>query len=190
MVWLILYNPVNNFSVLPGWVCLGWTSTKQGLMCLAQGHIAVKPVRLEPATPRSLVKHSTTELPTIFSHIRIPPREREREKKNGIDYNVRPTFMIDLTPHPNMPRLSKYHSTNRPKYDKAISLKAAVESAPPNHPHCLASCQVKSIQLVYGSALARICSLDLNYVHYIRWYCRKLPDIDLNLSHYLLFATK
>ena len=27
---------------------LGWTSTKQGLMCLAQGHNAVPPVRLEP----------------------------------------------------------------------------------------------------------------------------------------------
>ena len=36
-------------------------STKQGLMCLAQGHNAVVLVRLEPATPRSQVKHSTTE---------------------------------------------------------------------------------------------------------------------------------
>ena len=30
-------------------------------MCLAQGHNAVTPVRLKPADPRSLVKHSTTE---------------------------------------------------------------------------------------------------------------------------------
>ena len=30
-------------------------------MCLAQGHNAVMPVREEPATPRSRVKHSTTE---------------------------------------------------------------------------------------------------------------------------------
>ena len=30
-------------------------------MCLAQGHNAVTPVRLEPATPRSQVKYSTTE---------------------------------------------------------------------------------------------------------------------------------
>ena len=30
-------------------------------MCLAQGHNAVAPVRLEPAAPRSPVKHSTTE---------------------------------------------------------------------------------------------------------------------------------
>ena len=31
------------------------------LMCRAQGHTAVPPVRLEPAVPRSWVKHSTTE---------------------------------------------------------------------------------------------------------------------------------
>ena len=30
-------------------------------MCLAQGHKAVKPVRLKPAAPWSSVKHSTTE---------------------------------------------------------------------------------------------------------------------------------
>ena len=30
-------------------------------MCLDQGHKAVKPVRLECATPQSRVKHSTTE---------------------------------------------------------------------------------------------------------------------------------
>ena len=30
-------------------------------MCLAQGHNKVPPVRLKPATLRSLVKHSTTE---------------------------------------------------------------------------------------------------------------------------------
>ena len=30
-------------------------------MCLAQGPDAVTPVRLEPAAPRSRVKHSTTE---------------------------------------------------------------------------------------------------------------------------------
>ena len=30
-------------------------------MCLAQGHNAVTPVRLEPAAPWSRVKHSTTE---------------------------------------------------------------------------------------------------------------------------------
>ena len=30
-------------------------------MCLVQGHDAVMPMRLEPAAPRSRVKHSTTE---------------------------------------------------------------------------------------------------------------------------------
>ena len=44
------------------WVFLGWTSTKLGLMCLAQGrNTAVMLVRLEPTALRSRVKHSTTE---------------------------------------------------------------------------------------------------------------------------------
>ena len=64
---LIPYVPVNNFSVMSEQVFLGWTSTKQGLMCLAQGHIAVPTVRLEPPPPppppplQSQVQHSTTE---------------------------------------------------------------------------------------------------------------------------------
>ena len=36
----------------------GLYSSKLGLMCLVQGHKAVTPVRLEPAAPRSRVKHS------------------------------------------------------------------------------------------------------------------------------------
>ena len=38
-------------------------------MCLAQGHNAVTPMRLEPAVPYSRVKHSTTKLvlPLLFS---------------------------------------------------------------------------------------------------------------------------
>ena len=51
---LFLYVPVNNFSDVG-------TGLKQGLMCLAQGHNAVTPVRLKLATPLSRVKHSTTE---------------------------------------------------------------------------------------------------------------------------------
>ena len=58
---LILYIPVNFISVISGRVFLGQTSTKQGYMCLAQGHTAVMPVRPEPASPRSRVQHSTTE---------------------------------------------------------------------------------------------------------------------------------
>ena len=45
---LILYVPVNSFSVKSGRVFLG---TKQELMCLAQGHDTVLPMRLEPTTP-------------------------------------------------------------------------------------------------------------------------------------------
>ena len=51
---LILYVPVNSFSVMSdGRIFLGWTSTKQGLMSLAQGHNAMTPVRLEPAALES-----------------------------------------------------------------------------------------------------------------------------------------
>ena len=53
--------PITNLSVIQGRVFLGRTSTKLGLMCLAQGHNAVTSLRLEPAAPRSRVKHSTTE---------------------------------------------------------------------------------------------------------------------------------
>ena len=47
---------------------MGLTSTKQRIKCLAPGHNAVPSVRLsnEPATPRSRVKHSTTEPPHSF----------------------------------------------------------------------------------------------------------------------------
>ena len=46
---------------MSGRVLLGWTSTKQGLMCLTQGHNAAMHVRLEPTTSQSWDKHSTTE---------------------------------------------------------------------------------------------------------------------------------
>ena len=39
-------------------------------MCLAQGHNTVKQVRLEPATCRSGVKHSTTE-PMRFCYTNV-----------------------------------------------------------------------------------------------------------------------
>ena len=58
---LILYVPANNFSVMSGCVFLDLTSSKQGLMCLAQGHNAVMPVRLQPATSLFPDKHSITE---------------------------------------------------------------------------------------------------------------------------------
>ena len=44
-----------------GRVFLGWSSTKQRLMCLSQVHNAVTMVRFESANHWSQVKHSTTE---------------------------------------------------------------------------------------------------------------------------------
>ena len=67
--------PINNLSVIYGWVFLGLTSTKLGLMCLAQGHNAVTLVRLEPAASRSLVKHSTTEPLRSNALVLVQPRE-------------------------------------------------------------------------------------------------------------------
>ena len=62
-VYLIWFSTSQStiFSVMSGRVFLGWTSTKQGLMCLAQGHNTLTPVRLEPAILQSPVKHSTTK---------------------------------------------------------------------------------------------------------------------------------
>ena len=47
MFVLVLYIPVNNCPVLPGQfpIFLGLTITKQRIMCLAQGHNPVPPVR-------------------------------------------------------------------------------------------------------------------------------------------------
>ena len=50
-VWFDSLRPINNLSVTYGWIFLGWTSTELGLMCLAQWHKAVTPVRLKPVTP-------------------------------------------------------------------------------------------------------------------------------------------
>ena len=52
------------------------TSTKQGPdMCLAQGHILTQGlVRLEPASPRSSVKHPTTDQATITIKLAVLAR--------------------------------------------------------------------------------------------------------------------
>ena len=65
---LILYIPVNNFSVMLGRIFLGRSSTKQDFMCLAKGQNTVPPVRFEPATLPSRVKHSTTEQLSSLQH--------------------------------------------------------------------------------------------------------------------------
>ena len=66
---LILYVPVNNFSVMSGRVFLGWTSTKQRIKCPAQGHntitvttLAVRLTRSTPSIP-SLAFDLPTEPP-------------------------------------------------------------------------------------------------------------------------------
>ena len=75
--WFDSLRPINNPSDRTGRVFLSWTSTKLGLMCLARGHSALTPVRLQPAAPRSRVKHSTTDqmrsLCDVFAYRRLEP---------------------------------------------------------------------------------------------------------------------
>ena len=49
-VWFDSLRPSQQFLVIQGQVFLCWISSKQGLMCLAQGHNVVTRVRLEPIT--------------------------------------------------------------------------------------------------------------------------------------------
>ena len=60
-IWFYSLRPIYKRSVMQGWVFLGWTTTKLGLMFFAKDHNAVTPVRLELAALRSRFKHSTTE---------------------------------------------------------------------------------------------------------------------------------
>ena len=56
---LMIFIPVNNFSVMPE--CFpNWTSTKERIKRLIQGHNTVPLESLEPATKWSKVKHCTT----------------------------------------------------------------------------------------------------------------------------------
>ena len=68
----ILYVPVNNSSVMSGRVFLGGTSTKQRLLCLAQGHNTVT----LSSNPRPLGLKSST-LP--LSHC----ASRKNSKRHG-----------------------------------------------------------------------------------------------------------
>ena len=64
-------------------------------MCLAQGHNAVTPVRLEPAVPRSRAKHSTTEpLRSLdpFEHL----DQHHIRKKQQFYYTL--PYSINITP--------------------------------------------------------------------------------------------
>ena len=57
-VWFDSLRPINNLSVIKGWVFLGWTSTKLGLMFLLKD---TTQWRRWGSNPRSRVKHSATE---------------------------------------------------------------------------------------------------------------------------------
>ena len=60
-VWFDSLRPSQYVSIMSEQVFLGSTSTRQWLMCLAEGHNAVPLLRLEPTTLWSQFKHYTTE---------------------------------------------------------------------------------------------------------------------------------
>ena len=77
---LILYIPFNNFSVMSGLAFQVWTSTKQGLMCLAQGQDKCSDageIRTHnPSISRQALYHWATRpttLPKKFSFIQLSP---------------------------------------------------------------------------------------------------------------------
>ena len=51
-----------------GQVFLGWTSTKQRIKCLVQGHNAVPPVRLKPTTPQSRVNDAFVGINAVYGN--------------------------------------------------------------------------------------------------------------------------
>ena len=69
-------------------IFLGSTSPKLGLMCLAHGHNAVAPVRLEPATPRSRVKHSTTEPLRSLKYQLLISFQGKLSMASGFSYSI------------------------------------------------------------------------------------------------------
>ena len=58
---LILYVPVNTFSVMSGWFFMCWISSKQVLMCLGQTHNALTQMGVYQGAPWYQVKHCMTK---------------------------------------------------------------------------------------------------------------------------------
>ena len=88
---LILYIPVNSFLVMLG----TWDGSSRvdpalsrGQKCLAQGLNAVFPVRLEPITPLSRVKHSTTESVLLTLYQCVSAQNILTMNKCHIQYNL------------------------------------------------------------------------------------------------------
>ena len=69
-----------------GQVFLGWTSIKQGLMCLAQGHNEVTPVRLEPATPVS--SQALNQWATALPYLSVDDTSRQRVNRIDAKTNL------------------------------------------------------------------------------------------------------
>ena len=68
---LIIYIPVNNFSVMSGHIFPGWTNTKQRIKCLCSRTQCNASSEARTATPRSRVKHSTTSSVLVHGDIKV-----------------------------------------------------------------------------------------------------------------------
>ena len=83
-VWFDSLCPINNLSVKQGRVFLGWTSTKLGQMCLAQGpqHICSDACEARPRRPsvssQALYHWAAALPPTLTSWV---SRSKERKRK-------------------------------------------------------------------------------------------------------------
>ena len=86
---LILYVPVNNFSVMLRQIFLGWTSTKQKLMCLVQGNNTVMLVSLKPTTPRSQSKKACKDQESIQSNTTLDPGYQWESDKLTVRHHKR-----------------------------------------------------------------------------------------------------
>ena len=87
-VWFDSLHPTNNLSVKQGRVFLGWTSTKLGLMCLAQGPQRSDPSEAQtcgPSVSSQALYHWATALPPmyegIFSNIAHQIQIHQKENK-------------------------------------------------------------------------------------------------------------
>ena len=101
---LTLYIPVNNFSVMFGFVFLDWISTKQRIKCPAQGHNTVTP------PPGSESQASNPSIPN--------PLLSEPLHSANIDMDLPPQIADCI--HPNVTGSTGLHGTSSRGYHSYI----------------------------------------------------------------------
>ena len=111
LIWFFISQSTFFFSIKYG-TCLPGMN-QQELMCLAQGHNAVMPVRLEPATPRSQVKHSRTEpLSSLWKGVKVATTKYYMHERVIIMFTLmnRPSQKFKFEYMANLKRQQKTYS--------------------------------------------------------------------------------